>query len=680
MSKDLPSHIILGDTATGNEIADWLESLGLPVVHVNDLDGLAAVLPDYASASLIIDSSGDDESMECIAGLDDVLKKVRPPLVVFLSGRADQDIRLRAVEAGVDVFLTKPVQPRSLLQYLRRPRSGRVNDCRIFLAGDTPHLLSKTVSVLEQRGMAVKRLRNPSQLLLSVINFSPDLLLISDPLAGHAGGAVGRMIHQLPEFEDLPIIYIRTGDAAAGADAIEAAPVAGIRADTGVDELEALVRQLVKASRSRRNRMNYLRDCDRSTGLLNRHGFVGQLQRGVHPHDGPAAIILLELENLQHSHPMLLPQQQDELINMVANSLGRVKIAPLLDARIGEYVFAFMVAGKDSAELGKLGQLLVHAVSSRIYDIGAHSVTVACSAGIALSREPPVDDMALFALAACACDEARLGGSNRVSLRVLETAAPADSGAVDLRVVGQLRDVIDNSRFRLFYQPIASLHGNGVEKYEVLLRVQDGNRMVRPSSFLAAAEQTGMMTIVDRWVVGHAVRKLCDPGSGISLFVKVSAASMHDPDFLPWLRELFREHGAPGKRLIIEIGDASVRDDIRHAAVFAADIRQLGCGIALQHRDITRDLEPVLERIHASYVIVIDRNIKKDDVYNGWYDYLQNLVEVAEGRHCRVVTGMVETAGSLQLLWKCGVHYIQGNFLQEPDEALDFDFGDEEAV
>ena len=59
MSKDLPSHIILGDTATGNEIADWLESLGLPVVHVSDLDGLAAVLPDYASASLIIDSSGD---------------------------------------------------------------------------------------------------------------------------------------------------------------------------------------------------------------------------------------------------------------------------------------------------------------------------------------------------------------------------------------------------------------------------------------------------------------------------------------------------------------------------------------------------------------------------------------------------------------------------------------------
>ncbi len=679
MSKDLPLHVLLGDTADGAGVAEWLESLGLSVVHISDLEGLAAVLRDNTPASLIVDLTGDDESMECIAGLDDVMRDVRPPLVIVMSGRADQDIRLRAVEAGVDVFLPKPVQPRLLLQYLRRPRGGSENDCRIFLAGDSPELLSGTVSELEQRGMAVKRLKHSSQLLLSVINFSPDLLLISDPLAGHAGDAVGRMVHQLSDYEDLPIIYVRTGDAAAGNDAIEAAPVASIRADAGVDEFETLARQLVKASHSRRNYMHYLRDYDRLTGLLNRHGFVGQLQRGIQTHGGPAAIILLELENLQHNHPMLLPQQLDELMGMVANSLGRLKTGSLLDARIGEYVFAFMVTGRDSAALGMLGQLLVHAVSSRIYDIGAHSVTVACSAGIALSREQPKDGMALFALAASACGEARLGGSNRVCLRVLETTDRADPGSQDLRVVGQLPDVIDNSRFRLFYQPIASLHGTGVEKYEVLLRVLDGKRMVSPSRFVAAAEHSGLMTVVDRWVVRHAVRKLCEPGSSISLFVKVSDASMRDPEFLPWLQELFREQGAPGKRLIIEIGDASIRGAIRPAAAFASEIRQLGCGIALQHRDITRDFAPVLERIPASYVIVIDKTIEQDDIYNGWYDYLQNLVEVAEGRHCRVITGMVETAGSLQLLWKCGVHYIQGNFLQQPDETLDFDFGGEEA-
>jgi hypothetical protein len=28
------------------------------------------------------------------------------------------------------------------------------------------------------------------------------------------------------------------------------------------------------------------------------------------------------------------------------------------------------------------------------------------------------------------------------------------------------------------------------------------------------------------------------------------------------------------------------------------------------------------------------------------------------------------------VLWQCGVHYIQGNFLQEPDTTLEYDFSD----
>jgi hypothetical protein len=29
------------------------------------------------------------------------------------------------------------------------------------------------------------------------------------------------------------------------------------------------------------------------------------------------------------------------------------------------------------------------------------------------------------------------------------------------------------------------------------------------------------------------------------------------------------------------------------------------------------------------------------------------------------------------VLWQSGIHFIQGNFLQEPSEALDYDFSSE---
>lgn len=69
--------------------------------------------------------------------------------------------------------------------------------------------------------------------------------------------------------------------------------------------------------------------------------------------------------------------------------------------------------------------------------------------------------------------------------------------------------------------------------------------------------------------------------------------------------------------------------------------------------------------IHASYMMIIDMTAMTDN--SGWYDDLQTLVGVAQSKRYRVIAGRVETAASLQSLWKCAVHYLQGNFLREPD-------------
>ena len=59
--------------------------------------------------------------------------------------------------------------------------------------------------------MTVKCLNNASQALLSVINFSPDLLVIEQSLSACSGDELGRVIHQLADYEDLPVIYAGAG-------------------------------------------------------------------------------------------------------------------------------------------------------------------------------------------------------------------------------------------------------------------------------------------------------------------------------------------------------------------------------------------------------------------------------------------------------------------------------------
>jgi len=38
------------------------------------------------------------------------------------------------------------------------------------------------------------------------------------------------------------------------------------------------------------------------------------------------------------------------------------------------------------------------------------------------------------------------------------------------------------------------------------------------------------------------------------------------------------------------------------------------------------------------------------------------------------IASFIEDADSLAVLWSCGVNYMQGNFLQEPDAELKYDF------
>ena len=54
---------------------------------------------------------------------------------------------------------------------------------------------------------------------------------------------------------------------------------------------------------------------------------------------------------------------------------------------------------------------------------------------------------------------------------------------------------------------------------------------------------------------------------------------------------------------------------------------------------------------------------------------INNIIRQAGQHDVQVIATCIENANTLQVLWESGVHYIQGNFLQKPDTALDFDFG-----
>ena len=238
-----------------------------------------------------------------------------------------------------------------------------------------------------------------------------------------------------------------------------------------------------------------------------------------------------------------------------------------------------------------------------------------------------------------------------------------------------LQDALSNDRFRLSYQPIASLHGDALEKYEILLRLHDRNdAVIPPSQFLPVAERNGLMQSIDRWVVEHAIQMLRKPGDDRRFFVNVSNDTLHDAGFPSFLKECLSRHGADGGSLVFELNAANLGEAVRLVSGFAAQVGSLNCTVSIEQLSVREDITRLLEQVPAGFVKLGEgalQGLADDRVRQ---ERLKVVVRQASQKSAETIAGFVEDAGCLQLLWNSGVHYIQGNFLQVPDESLGFDF------
>ena len=235
-----------------------------------------------------------------------------------------------------------------------------------------------------------------------------------------------------------------------------------------------------------------------------------------------------------------------------------------------------------------------------------------------------------------------------------------------VEIAEQVMRALRSNRLVFAYQPIVTARGHEVKHHECLLRmVERDGKVISAAKFMPVIEQLGLIRDVDRYVLEAAVRELSEHKDA-SYAINVSALTANDRSWLRLLFALLRNAGDVAERLIVEITETVALRDIEETANFVAQVRDIGCRVALDDFGAgytsfrhLKSLAVDTVKIDGSFVRGIAQNVDNQL-------FVRTLLGLANGFDLGTIAECVEDQADADALAEEGVDLLQGYYFGEP--------------
>jgi multidomain signaling protein FimX len=294
------------------------------------------------------------------------------------------------------------------------------------------------------------------------------------------------------------------------------------------------------------------------------------------------------------------------------------------------------------------------------------SATVTVGLGLLPSANPDLGGAVTDAVSATRRGR-ELGGNQMYVVDKSDTDTRVQ--AYDKIWVKHIKSALMENRFRLVQQPIASLLGEDKGMFDVLVRMLDeqGNEVL-PAEFIAAAERNDLMKNIDRWVVGASMSFAANRKASC-IFVRLSKDTVLDKSVLAWLDTQLKSLKIEPKRLCMQVTEELANQYVRQTKELAESLRKLGFRFALEHFGTGRDPLKLLNDIEMNFIKVDGSLMQGLSTNQIQQQRVKGLVEAAKRKGIETVAERVEDANTMAVLWQLGIEFIQGYFVNAPEDV-----------
>jgi EAL domain-containing protein (putative c-di-GMP-specific phosphodiesterase class I) len=262
-----------------------------------------------------------------------------------------------------------------------------------------------------------------------------------------------------------------------------------------------------------------------------------------------------------------------------------------------------------------------------------------------------------------------------VALLVSRPAATRVEELRRLRLCEGIRRGLQRDEFHLAFQPVVDLSTGVVVGTEALLRWSPpAGSPIPPGEFIPVAEESDVIGPLGEWVLARAIAQGAEwvralpECSEFAMGVNISARQMV-PGLVGQVDEALRREGLAPHRLVLEITESALIDDVDACVELLSSLKELGVRLAIDdfgtgHCSLSYVQQfPVdIIKIDRSFITDIETNPVSAAVAGG-------IVELAHKLGTRALAEGIETAGQLAMLQSMNCELGQGFYLGRPAPA-----------
>lgn len=430
--------------------------------------------------------------------------------------------------------------------------------------------------------------------------------------------------------------------------------------DLGLNQWSALVFDVTK-----------LKVYDPLSGIPNRVLFIDRLKRTFeNSRSGrqQIGVILLDLDHFNVINDSLGPHWGDKLLIQVANRLQRCLRPPDIAARLSGDQFAVLVENIDCLDDVNRVAIRVKEVLKAPFKIEDKEIFATASVGIAFSKESYDSYDEILRDADIALNRSKLKAQG---LHTVFEEMMHDSSSTRFQLQNDLRKALSSDQLEVYYQPIIDLEKMRLIGFESLVRWNHPTRgLVTPDEFLPVAEEMGLLTDIDRWVMEKACVQVQEWSQKFRpFFISVNVSPTQFTDGSPLLKSVGKALSTSSlspSQLCIELTESTLLEHSDSTESLLEELKSRSIRLSLDDFGTGYSSLSYLSRLPVSCLKIDKVFVQEIDQGIHNYEVVRGILSLARSFGFLTVAEGIETEDQLKKVVELGCDWGQGYLFSRP--------------